>query len=288
MNRQLNSGGDTSVTSMVKSAVIGRIVGFLMIASLIALLAWGAYTLFRKYFPVLTPNSKNVGDACKESFECIGYELLKGVGQVECCGSDPNNKQCTKSVQGALGVWACPEDIHGGTKNIGDSCVESAECAGYALLKGEGQVECCGTAGNKHCTKSVLGALGVMSCPEDVVKPTGSSPIGAECRESSECAGYVFGKGQGNISCCQNKCTPLVKDLSGTWWCPNVATGQKSVDVSCVESSECQGYKDGSGPACCGQLGQKKCTEKQRDWVGVWYCPEECVGSFAGKRGTCK
>lgn len=234
---KLSSQGDaSSVTSIIKGAVIGRIVGVLMLISVIALLAWGVYKLFQKYFPQLTPNSKNVGDSCVESFECVGYGLLKGEGQVECCGA-PNNKYCTKSVQGALGVWVCPEDIHGGTKNIGDSCKESSECAGYALLKGVGQIECCGSdPNNKHCTKSVQGALNVMACPEDVIKKPNTVSVGQSCKESSECAGY----------------------------------------------------KDGSGPACCGPEGHKTCTQKRKDWFGAWYCPEECVGSFGAKFGTCK
>lgn len=34
-----------------------------------------------------------------------------------------------------------------------------------------------------------------------------------------------------------------------------------------------------------------RCVNKKRDWLGVPYCPSECIGSFedflAGRNGTC-
>ena len=40
--------------------------------------------------------------------------------------------------------------------------------------------------------------------------------------------------------------------------------------------------------ACCEtEGGQKVCTKKQADHIGIGYCPNECVGYPAGPPGTC-
>ena len=54
---------------------------------------------------------------------------------------------------------------------------------------------------------------------------------------------------------------------------------------SCSFGNNCKGYTGvgTDGVACC----QGTCQHLKRDWAGVWYCPDECVGRFAGPRGSC-
>lgn len=289
-SRLLSQGDASSTTSMVKGAIIRKIVGILVLVSLVVLLGWLAKKAIEKYFPQLTPNSKSVGDDCLESFECIGYKV--GDGPACCLDPKTGKKSCTLKVKDTFGAWWCPNEAKttGGTKTVGQECNESSECAGYTFGSGVSGTACCldKIDNKKKCVDKVKDNAGSWWCPSEAIRKAGTVPVDELCNESSECAGYVFGKGQGNISCCKNKCTPLVKDLAGNWYCPSEATGQRGLGSPCTDSYQCAGYKAGSGPACCGPFGKKTCTNKKLDWAGNWYCPEECVGAFAGKPGTCK
>jgi hypothetical protein len=60
--------------------------------------------------------------------------------------------------------------------------------------------------------------------------------------------------------------------------------GPKPLGGSCTLHTDCANWGPGSDQiACCNGT----CQNKKRDWAGVWYCPNECVGSFAGRPGTC-
>jgi hypothetical protein len=65
----------------------------------------------------------------------------------------------------------------------------------------------------------------------------------------------------------------------------SVNAGDTPIGQSCVTSDACAGstFAGTEGVACC--LG--KCEQKKKDWIGIWYCPHECVGESA-KPGTCK
>ena len=63
--------------------------------------------------------------------------------------------------------------------------------------------------------------------------------------------------------------------------CLNPGAG---IGEACVLHTDCADW----GPAttaiaCCKSV----CTQKQADWAGVGYCPNECVGYVGGAAGTC-
>jgi hypothetical protein len=56
---------------------------------------------------------------------------------------------------------------------------------------------------------------------------------------------------------------------------------------SCNVGADCKGYVSAfnqqGGTACC----NGRCTQTQKDFTNVWWCPNECKGWFAAPGGTC-
>lgn len=123
---------------------------------------------------------------------------------------------------------------------------------------------------------------------------------GSKCTESIECAGYSAFGAEGT-ACCKSAgsetgtCQQTQRDFSGVYYCPAECRGAadrpagtcdlKKDGESCSLDTECEDF-DGAGQdgsACCGG----KCTPKQADWAGVFYCPAQCVGKAGGKPGSC-
>ena len=56
---------------------------------------------------------------------------------------------------------------------------------------------------------------------------------------------------------------------------------------SCNVGADCKGYvsafNEKGGTACC----NGRCTQTQKDFTNVWWCPNECKGWFAAPGGTC-
>ncbi len=60
----------------------------------------------------------------------------------------------------------------------------------------------------------------------------------------------------------------------------------KELGESCSVPTDCANanlFVGSPGVTCC----QGTCQQKKRDWANQWYCPNECVGIFAGRPGTC-
>lgn len=59
----------------------------------------------------------------------------------------------------------------------------------------------------------------------------------------------------------------------------------KTENDECSSSSECLGFENAKPGtlACC----KGKCTYLRPDWAGIGYCPDDCVGSIGGSKGTC-
>jgi hypothetical protein len=52
----------------------------------------------------------------------------------------------------------------------------------------------------------------------------------------------------------------------------------------CALPSDCSGWGVGNrDTSCCAGT----CKKKQPNWMGLGYCPEQCVGTLGGKAGTC-
>lgn len=65
---------------------------------------------------------------------------------------------------------------------------------------------------------------------------------------------------------------------------PKIFKTPQGLGEDCTLHTDCKGW--GSGPtdiACC----ENKCTKKMKDWAGIGYCPDECIGTPAGEKGTC-
>lgn len=143
----------------------------------------------------------------------------------------------------------------------------------------------------------------VRAYGDDGVVFTGSLkvPNGKPCNENVECQGFS-GAGLEGSSCCKSlgqvkgTCQATRRDFAGVWYCPSECRGaadqpagtcvaQKKDGERCSMDTECEDF-DGAGQegsACCGG----KCTEKQMDWAGVFYCPQVCKKASDAKPGTC-
>jgi hypothetical protein len=53
----------------------------------------------------------------------------------------------------------------------------------------------------------------------------------------------------------------------------------------CQIHEDCRGYTSlgQAGNACC----SGRCAELKKDWAGIYYCPEVCVGAPFGQPGSC-
>lgn len=159
----------------------------------------------------------------------------------------------------------------------GDPCNDSGQCRG-----GE-------------CRAVEKDWAGVFYCPNECVGRAGGKPgtcgkgkaEGESCSTHADCDGFG-GLGKSGMGCCGGKCASLRKDWAGVYYCKNQCVGRagasagtcplKGKNDSCKVTADC-----GGGRTCC----SGKCKNKKKDWAGVKYCPDECVGSFGGKRGTC-
>ena len=59
---------------------------------------------------------------------------------------------------------------------------------------------------------------------------------------------------------------------------------------ACYANTQCRGFdKVGAkGSACCGKKDDfGTCRTLEKDWAGVYYCPNECVGRAGASPGTC-
>ena len=70
---------------------------------------------------------------------------------------------------------------------------------------------------------------------------------------------------------CKADCVGAAGASKGT--CPLKEKGD-----SCKVGADCEGSL-----SCC----SGKCRKKKKDWAGVKYCPNECVGKPGGKPGSC-
>ena len=121
--------------------------------------------------------------------------------------------------------------------------------------------------------------------------------LGGDCVAHTDCKDW--GPGATQVACCKGKCTTKQVDWAGVGYCPEdcvgTAGGQPGtcgnnsvpgaeIGQPCSLHTDCKGWGPGATQnACC----NGKCTQKQKDWANVGYCPHECVGTFGGKPGTC-
>ena len=161
---------------------------------------------------------------------------------------------------------------------IGEDCTLHTDCAGWGA--GATDNACC----NGKCTQKLVDWAGVGYCPDDCFGREGGSagtcnsdgtvgtPLGEACTLHTDCTGW--GAGATDNACCNGICKQKVAG-----YC-NSAIGE-----ACATAYDCAGYSLGTAPGtyCC----SGKCAQKQKDWVGAYYCPSECVGTFAGQPGTC-
>ena len=111
-------------------------------------------------------------------------------------------------------------------------------------------------------------------------------PAGGSCTAHTDCDGY--GLGATDMACCQGICEQKKLDWAGVGYCafeckgcPTCSLGtcpKRLIGQSCNYSVDC------SSGSCCNGI----CQYKRRDWANICYCPNVCVGSFAGAAGTCQ
>ena len=137
---------------------------------------------------------------------------------------------------------------------------------------------------------------GVAYCPRECVGKAGGKPgtcgdrakNGDSCKEHSDCEGFR-GVGKKGSGCCNGKCAALRQDWAGVYYCKDECVGsfggkpgscakKGGKNAKCDKDADCK-----SKYSCC----SGKCKQKLNDWAGVKYCPNECVGKFGGKKGTC-
>lgn len=192
---------------------------------------------------------------------------------------------------------------------LGGACVVHTDCKGYGA--GSTDMACC----EGKCTKKLPDWSGIGYCPHECTSGPAGIP-GSEpgtcainhwprlpnepCASHTDCKGY--GANSNDMACCQGKCTQKLKDWAGTGYCPHECTSgpagipgsepgtcainhwPRLVNEPCAQHTDCAGY--GAGPndvACCKGI----CKRKLKDWAGVGYCPEECVGRAGGPAGSC-
>jgi hypothetical protein len=238
---------------------------------------------------------------CTANDQCPFYHGLAIRGGV-CCGG-----KCAQAERDHFGVYYCPDECVGapgasaGTcplKNDDDKCKKSEDCV---FFKGAGQAgsACC----SGRCEPVQRDHAGVYYCPAACVGTFGGKAgscselkeDGEECANSNQCEGFN-GAGQPGSACCQGECTKLIADFAGVSYCPHecratasskagTCGNRKAKGESCKEHSQCAGFtavgKKGAG--CC----DGKCATLRKDWAGVYYCKQQCVGSFGGKKDTC-
>jgi len=192
----------------------------------------------------------------------------------------------------------------------GSSCNNNLDCKGWIAGKA-GTPGCC----NGKCTTLLKDWANVGYCPDvcqDAPSPLGKAGTcssgytwprseGQPCDSHSACKGWVAGKA-GTLGCCNGTCTTLLKDWTGVGYCPDVCqdapsplgkpgtcssgyTWLRSQGQPCDTHAACQGWVAAQAGtlACCNGT----CTPLKRDWAGIGYCPDDCVGCFGCGRGTC-
>lgn len=232
---------------------------------------------------------KDDGEACKVSADCI----LDGSGSA-CCGG-----VCSPMKKDFAGVLYCKNDCVGrlgaspGTCPLiedGEACKANADCEDFNGLGKEGSA-CCGGecqpmkkdwAGVYYCAAECKGSAGAAggTCGKKKAK-------GEACSDNAQCDGFN-GLGKKGSACCGGKCAPLKKDWAGVYYCKADCVGAsgaskgtcplKEKGDSCKVGADCEGSL-----SCC----SGKCRKKKKDWAGVKYCPNECVGKPGGKPGSC-
>lgn len=203
-------------------------------------------------------------------------------------------------VIGAIifGVWFM---FGRGGKKKGEACSLHTDCEGWG--PGPTAIACC----NGVCMHKVKDWAGVGYCPDECRgAPAAAAGTcgehdwprkeGQPCNLHTDCEGH--GPGANDMACCKGKCVRKVKDWAGVGYCPHVCRGSpggaqgtcgdynwpRKQGQPCNLHTDCEGHgPKATDVACC----NGKCTKKVKDWAGVGYCPDECVGSPGGKKGTC-
>lgn len=122
---------------------------------------------------------------------------------------------------------------------------------------------------------------------------------GEACTLHTDCAGYqVFGP---SLVCSNGTCKDKVKDWTGEWVVPadcldapsplgkpgSCGSGNswpRKAGQPCDTHLACEGYVALQNTLTCSS---GKCEQAKKDWAGVWYPPQDCVGAIFGKPGTC-
>ena len=220
-------------------------------------------------------------------------------------GTCDTSAKCSGTSYNAPGSSGCCQGYHWPRK-AGEPCDTHAACDGWVAGKA-GTLGCC----NGVCTTLLADWANVGYCPsecKDAPAPLGGPcgrgytwprSLGQPCDTGAACANSDVGTGPGT-QCCNGICTQKVKDWAGAYYCPADCkdapaplggpcgrgyTWPRSLGQPCDTGSACAGSDLGTGPGtqCCGGV----CTQKKKDWAGAYYCPADCVGSFAGRPGTC-
>jgi hypothetical protein len=172
--------------------------------------------------------------------------------------------------------------------------------------------------------QSPLAAINVQA--EEQAKIIGTRLIGEKCSESMQCSTALTEKGPGSdpifgpIACDQGICRLKRKGLLGIQFAPSESTGlpqpeaekealkivqskgkqiyvkaayeTSGINQDCRSKTDCasSGFSGDQGVGliggnvdCC----RGKCRWLRKDFIGVPYCPEECVGSLFDKQGSC-
>lgn len=129
-------------------------------------------------------------------------------------------------------------------------------------------------------------------------RPTeNGADLGGSCRVGADCKGFMSALAkESGTACCAGTCTATVRDFTNVAYCPAECRGwfaaplgtcgpKRADGESCIANEQCAGWRGllQQGSACDGGA----CVAMKKDWAGGWYRPSECVGRFAGPRGSC-
>lgn len=198
---------------------------------------------------------KDLGKPCNVATDCLGWGIgcnnLTGECNQKtlCCDYDGKGKKCTANPEGNnVCKWKDGTWLAAGDAENYKNICQSGERYKQGL--------------DVFCGK------------------TPKKKLGGKCSKDEDCDN--FGPGPNQSACCGGICKQ--KEVRKTWgggvgYCP-----QKTGEV-CKTDEECKGpiRLDKNPSGCCGGV----CKMKVKDWIGEWYCPNECVSKAGGPRGRC-
>jgi len=88
-----------------------------------------------------------------------------------------------------------------------------------------------------------------------------------------------FPQDHAGMGYCPYECVGRVGGLPGS--CNADGTIGTPLDGECSLGTDCAGWQDGIN--CC----KGTCRQMEKDYIGVLYCPHECIGAFGDGPGTC-